>query len=783
MVKGDTDWSQLGLGDESMYGTEVGDESMYGTVVGDESMYGTELGDESMYGTEVGDESMYGTEVGDESMYGTEIGDESVYGTDWGLIPEMGGTNLGQPDLAVLTGDMDWTQLELAAQTKLNSTSLLEMFLPVCPNKLNDCADVQERYEPSFSREECLTHPCYCNFSSCQEMLNCCPHDPRSYLQVTCQKTAFIIDGSIQIHAIFIVEKCLSETHHYAEKCLHTQTSDIVFSTASKLFYKNIYCAKCHVEKAVRSFEIKFACPFSNDTVHSKLSSGKCVALYVTNSTILTDIEYSLCNKHKRLPTFDLISTCNVSGQWQQSDPQIEWACKYLNQRFLQFKNPFCYICNPGQSRLIDLDFDVLLNLHCDAKSPYSSSCKGTANSVVTKPFDNMACRECNNQPKLFSFEILPPQTRFSESFTLKFDISSDDVTSLVQHIDTSIGDNSLYDMSSQNSDTVNVDSTLPGVQEALSGLCMDRKQCYADIYQSNTSMTSSLDTWCNECSCDDDCYKDSDYKCCIDKQLKDSIYACVKPSVVRIGSRNPEHEVYRVINEYHNNTHNESFGTRDQVPNIPIYKTISYRGNVVYRNVPAVSSNQVEGTVYIFLKVTCSRYAEVEHLNSLSLILTFIKRANCTAQFSGIKEDKCELSTMLEDFRHMCFVDGNWMDTNQTIDGCEVGRCFTPLLQYSHVSIRIEVCSYTTNLRSIHLASIQNSSRLSRNEPVLCALVSVIDRVTFIKDIQNTAFCQSADAATSNSTVIDYRSLISLSVPARTECLPLETTNLLQVR
>ena len=110
--------------------------------------------------------------------------------------------------------------------------------------------------------------------------------------------------------------------------------------------YRNVYCAKCSGDDFVNKYiywDFTIFCDdtisFNRENILHVLEENDC-EVYLKRPG---DVPAQLCDA----PPEYSISTCNVSGLWNDYNSTIEVACHAFTDPFNEtYRNYFCYLCN-----------------------------------------------------------------------------------------------------------------------------------------------------------------------------------------------------------------------------------------------------------------------------------------------------------------------------------------------------------------------------------------------------------------------------------------------------
>jgi hypothetical protein len=127
---------------------------------------------------------------------------------------------------------------------------------------------------------------------------------------------------------------------------------------ANGIVYRNRYCAVCNFvsESHIIPFQGQVACP-SNTGVYATsivsllqtLESEKRCNIFYYNPKNVNAIWSNGCNA-----SAGFIRECNVTGEWDYYDPDVEQAClSYTHVYKTFYRNVFCYMCNNATNPLM----------------------------------------------------------------------------------------------------------------------------------------------------------------------------------------------------------------------------------------------------------------------------------------------------------------------------------------------------------------------------------------------------------------------------------------------
>ncbi|XP_071081451.1 uncharacterized protein [Haliotis cracherodii] len=222
-------------------------------------------------------------------------------------------------------------------------------------------AAVTEYVKKNMISQRCEPcHQCSCD-DSCVIFGNCCADkEIGGKYHFDCERIT-TYDNEIESFLFLIVTKCQQDAPSYtedlAEKCEHGElgyvqdgrlvTAPHPFNTS--VTFRNKYCAACYDVNNYTPWDVYINCPKYFDSskytdINSLIRSAKGLDCLVSTN-IKNNSHVHTCISEKTL-----VSTCNVTGLWQEYNKSIEEAChSYYNPTLKNYKNIFCHLCN-GES-------------------------------------------------------------------------------------------------------------------------------------------------------------------------------------------------------------------------------------------------------------------------------------------------------------------------------------------------------------------------------------------------------------------------------------------------
>ena len=176
-----------------------------------------------------------------------------------------------------------------------------------------------------------------------------------------------------------------------------------VVSRVTGIVYRNKFCASCNADDTyLNPFKLEMKCDnFFNMNSFSSLqemwgalNTFNCSVSYVP--PFMTSHTVSKCYNSLLFAQ----RQCNTTGLWSEYDSQIEWACKNFNSYpYKGYSNAFCYICNPSLASTQDRTVIGTCNVtgEWDYRNPeVENACLHLPLTDRTFPFRNKFCQICN---------------------------------------------------------------------------------------------------------------------------------------------------------------------------------------------------------------------------------------------------------------------------------------------------------------------------------------------------------------------------------------------------
>ncbi|XP_060073132.1 uncharacterized protein LOC132552950 [Ylistrum balloti] len=180
-----------------------------------------------------------------------------------------------------------------------------------------------------------------------------------------------------------------------------------VESIASKMAFKNIFCAICHLNNDMADsydvfvrkmdfYTIRLVCalpvPFQNELsisdIISRAKTESCTIQYVPANLMLT-CDVAKVNRGQ----------CNKVNAWTEGDPDVKWACENTDifPPFENSENIFCDICNPSKTNPAFFKSCNMSRVWRHYNQDLEKACLSYPAIQKTSPFKNGLCQRCNS--------------------------------------------------------------------------------------------------------------------------------------------------------------------------------------------------------------------------------------------------------------------------------------------------------------------------------------------------------------------------------------------------
>ncbi|KAL4226572.1 hypothetical protein ACF0H5_014557 [Mactra antiquata] len=428
----------------------------------------------------------------------------------------------------------------------INITKLVREYALICP--LYDTCGVElDRsfiYSGPYMKAFEGCPKCTCDWT-CQFSKTCCPGCTCGYIQHEC------IDVVVKINYtnpgtkfLPLIDKCMDQMEVNATLTDLCVSGEILPCKTNSSVYKNAYCARCNegnetcINLALQTECLMYDYPLPlihYASLKDCFEQHNCQAAY-------GDSDIPQC-KPDNLKSMELIDSCNITGLWTEYDADIEWGCKNFQTPYGNFKNVFCYICNPSKRNMASKSIaqcshESKQKLGDEVSDQLTKACNQLPNTKRLYPYKNIYCLACKLSELLVINGTYPIYTnvrkeRFNHT-TLKsdvivqFDIQSYEVGDAL----LKLFDQYLFNFTPQPDDKLLQYNILDNiykenVDEILSeykGLCGLSEECSS--YRHGDIRTNIA---CEDlhCSCKPSCI--SEVNCCPHVLLTDQFYSTLE--------------------------------------------------------------------------------------------------------------------------------------------------------------------------------------------------------------------------------------------------------------
>ncbi|XP_069131753.1 uncharacterized protein [Argopecten irradians] len=256
---------------------------------------------------------------------------------------------------------------------------------------------------------------CTCSLS-CVSSSSCCAEfamsDPVAYTNT--------FRNSLAVSKCYRLDKSRNTT--LQEKCESTMQAKGILqipvrSRSSDILYRNVYCFLCNeghgsenqedgqgvdtsdIEQGYDPLDLQIQCNFIFQTERYLLLDDMLKdfdQMADGDEKCTFSILYDLYDNKKLVP--DTIDRCNVTGDWDIYDTDIEQACLAFNHDITHteysgaYKNIYCEMCNTALG--IGLTYTS-----CDVNMTYNDECEMYPQVTSMTPYKNYFCKLCNYRP------------------------------------------------------------------------------------------------------------------------------------------------------------------------------------------------------------------------------------------------------------------------------------------------------------------------------------------------------------------------------------------------
>ncbi|KAL3882704.1 hypothetical protein ACJMK2_029017, partial [Sinanodonta woodiana] len=215
---------------------------------------------------------------------------------------------------------------------------------------------------------------------------------------------------------------CLSTnvSNEIKQKCEQPDPDNIIDNlpvslTNDVIMFRNRYCSKCNGYDNISFLDIEISCDIYIDTRLTQ-SFEHLIKLSVQNSCKIQYVRNNCNDLNRMVPLHTQpISKCNTTGYWdvEGGAQDIVYACEHdlsgvsktfnvrslptLNKPFQEFKNIYCYVCNPYNSYPLYTKCNMSERWET-YDSQVEHDCTNGPRESKWGPFKNFGCFKCNNK-------------------------------------------------------------------------------------------------------------------------------------------------------------------------------------------------------------------------------------------------------------------------------------------------------------------------------------------------------------------------------------------------
>ena len=198
------------------------------------------------------------------------------------------------------------------------------------------------------------TDDCWRRGNCCPDKLNIIPKQPIETCETVLVKSSIEhhIGNSADVLRFFVTKSCPTAESDLADMCrgkVQSSLEDFTWVTDRRTnkIYNNKHCAECHGVVDYTPWQLSTDC---TEAMNGQHSPNEIVNNIIKNCSLvvippLSTEEYmSRCFQPE-------ITKCNMTGNWQTPDKDIENACSSISQNYLEtffgwttvYKNVYCF--------------------------------------------------------------------------------------------------------------------------------------------------------------------------------------------------------------------------------------------------------------------------------------------------------------------------------------------------------------------------------------------------------------------------------------------------------
>ncbi|XP_069115777.1 uncharacterized protein [Argopecten irradians] len=217
---------------------------------------------------------------------------------------------------------------------------------------------------------------------------------------------------------LLVINDCPSEFSNDVIRYL-CQSNDVISnnqlipveSRTSRLVFRNLFCAVCHLNKnmsdpfdvfltKIQFYTLRLVCllpvPIQNeisvDRIVSRAVDSGCTVQYIPATVPYT------CDAHR--------GQCNKVNLWTEDDRDVRWACENIDffPRLQSSANIFCNICNPMSPFPAVFRTCNMTGQWRNREPGLDTACRSYPVLQQTSPYKNGLCQRCNDPTWTRSF-------------------------------------------------------------------------------------------------------------------------------------------------------------------------------------------------------------------------------------------------------------------------------------------------------------------------------------------------------------------------------------------
>lgn len=230
-----------------------------------------------------------------------------------------------------------------------NMLKLFTKYSEYCGSDSLCSATDKRRHSIKTEHHKCPS--CSCS-EECDYLRNCCLDE--SY--TSCVPTTVSVNHFVDKNGVQMVSFCPGTHDIEYESCLQLfteynfLTNIPVYSLHTNKTYVNAKCSKCHGDNDIIPWRYYISCPGINIDIDDYTDGSSLWYNGMENGCTLT-LTPPVNTFQRHCEVNVLIRTCNITGNWDVYDKEIEDACAYYRKPYELYENIFCFLCNTGKNQ------------------------------------------------------------------------------------------------------------------------------------------------------------------------------------------------------------------------------------------------------------------------------------------------------------------------------------------------------------------------------------------------------------------------------------------------